>query len=124
MLLAVAEHQHIQSEVIPRIASGFCGGLAHTGGMCGAVSGGIMAISLSLGRDIPDRRNDQCYKTVQEFMKRFADRFGEVNCQKLTGVLVGTLEGKAIFNEKGQIKLCTEYVGEAVRFVLELVETN
>jgi C_GCAxxG_C_C family probable redox protein len=120
-LLAVAEHKNFKSEVIPRIASGFCGGLAHTGGMCGAVSGGIMAIGLSQGRDVPINSNEKCYEIVQEFMKAFSTRFGEVNCQKLTGVLVGTPEGKAIFKEKGQIKQCTEYVGEAVRLVLELV---
>ena len=122
MLLAVAEHMHIHSDIIPRIASGFCGGLAHTGGMCGAVSGGIMAISLSQGRDLPTRSNNPLYATIQDFMKMFTEQFGDVNCQKLTGVLVGTPEGKATFIEKGQIKQCTVYVGEAVRLVLELVE--
>ena len=81
-----------------------------------------MAISLYLGRDVPDHTNEQCYETIREFMSRFIARFGEVNCQKLTGVLVGTPEGKATFREKGQIKQCTEYVGEAVRLVLELVK--
>lgn len=80
-----------------------------------------MAISLSLGRDEPTKSNEQCYKTIQEFMNRFADRFGEVNCQKLTGVHLGLPEGQVAFKEKGQIEQCTEYVGEAVRFVLELV---
>ena len=79
-----------------------------------------MAINLTLGRDFPTKRNDQCYETIQEFMKRFISKFGDLNCVKLTGVLVGTPEGKAVFIKKGQIKQCTEYVGEAVRLVLEL----
>ncbi len=118
-MLAVAEHQHIESELIPRIATGFCGGLAHTGGMCGAVSGGIMAISLSLGRNLPTDRKDQCYEAEREFMKQFCNQFGELNCLKLTGVHLGTPEGQAAFKEKDQIRQCTDYVGEAVRMVLE-----
>ena len=31
VLLAIAENQGIQSDLIPRIASGFCGGISHTG---------------------------------------------------------------------------------------------
>jgi C_GCAxxG_C_C family probable redox protein len=124
VLLAVAEHMHLQSEVIPRIASGFCGGLAHTGGMCGAVSGGIMAISLARGRDLPTRTNNPLYETIQEFMQNFSTQFGDLNCQKLTGVLVGTPEGKAVFIEKGQIKQCTEYVGTAAQLVIEILGSN
>ena len=123
-MLAVAEHEHIQSDIIPRIASGFCGGLAHTGGICGAVSGGIMAISLSLGRNSPTDAKDRCYQTVRAFLMRFSTQFGELNCQKLTGVHLGTPEGQAMFEQKGQIKQCTEYVGEAVRMVLEVVGEN
>ena len=123
-MLAVAEHENIQADIIPRIATGFCGGLAHTGGMCGAVSGGIMAIGLSLGRNAPTDKKDLCYATVREFMKIFSHQFGELNCQQLTGVHLGTTEGQAAFTDKEQIKQCTEYVGEAVRMVLEVVENG
>lgn len=119
-MLAVAEHRQIQSDLIPRIATGFCGGLAHTGGMCGAVSGGVMAISLALGRNTAAERKDQCYEAVGEFLRRFDNQFGDVNCQKLTGVNLGTPEGQAAFKELGKIKLCTEYVGEATRIVVEM----
>lgn len=119
MLLAVAEHMNIQSNLIPRIATGFCGGLAHTGGMCGAVSGGIMAIGLSLGRSSPADEKDLCYRAVRTFMDRFNRQFGAVNCQVLTGVHLGTPEGQAEFETKGLIKQCTNYVGEATRLVLE-----
>src|SRR5512137_84998 len=100
VLQAIAESQHIQSDLIPRIATGFCSGLARTGGMCGAVSGGIMAISLFYGRNSPTERVDRCYEAERDFMKRFSTQFGELNCQKLTGVHLGTAEGQAAFKEK------------------------
>ena len=121
MLLAVAEHKHIQSDIIPRIATGFCSGMARTGGMCGAVSGGIMAIGLSLGRASPNEAIDPCYQAVQAFLERFSVKFNSLSCLELTGAHLGTPEGQAVFIEKGQIKQCTDYVGEATQMVVEIV---
>ena len=81
-----------------------------------------MAINLSLGRNSPTERKDLCYQAVREFLSRFSAQFGDLNCLQLTGVHLGTPEGQAAFEEKGQIKLCTDYVGEAVRFVLDVVD--
>jgi C_GCAxxG_C_C family probable redox protein len=122
-LLAVAEHEHIQSDIIPRIATGFCSGIARTGGMCGAVSGGIMAIGLSLGQDAPTDSLDPCYQAVRSFLERFSAKYKALSCLDLAGVHLGTPEGQAEFKEKGQIKLCTDYVGEAVRIVVESVDS-
>jgi C_GCAxxG_C_C family probable redox protein len=120
-LLAVAEHEGIKNDLIPRLATGFCGGLAHTGGICGAVSGGIMAIDLSMGRNSPTDSNDACYEIIRTFMERFSTHFGALSCPQLTGVHLGTPEGQAAFFEKEQIKECRNYVGEAARMVVELV---
>jgi len=95
--------------------------MARTGGMCGAVSGGVMAIGLSLGRSVPSDAIDPSYQAVREFMARFSSRFEALNCLELTGVHLGTPEGQAEFKEKGQIKQCTEYVQEATRMVMEIV---
>jgi C_GCAxxG_C_C family probable redox protein len=42
VLMAIAESQGIQSDLIPKIATGFCSGIARTGSICGAVCGAIM----------------------------------------------------------------------------------
>jgi C_GCAxxG_C_C family probable redox protein len=121
-LLAVAEHLEIRSEIIPRIATGFCSGVARTGGLCGAVSGGIMAIGLALGRDAPTDSVDPCYLAVRTFLDRFSDQFQAITCLELTGVHLGTPEGQAGFREKGQIKNCVNYTEEATRLVVEIIE--
>jgi C_GCAxxG_C_C family probable redox protein len=119
-LLAVAEHENIKNDLIPRLATGFCSGMARTGGMCGAVSGGIMAIGLILGRNSPSDDIDPCYQAVRMFLSRFSDQFKALSCLDLTGVHLGTPEGQIAFREKGQIRLCTDYVGEAARMVVEV----
>jgi C_GCAxxG_C_C family probable redox protein len=123
-LLAVAEHLDIHSDLIPRSATGFCSGMARTGGMCGAVSGGIMAIGLSLGRTTPSDDIDPCYQAVRAFLERFSVQYKTLSCLELTGVHLGTPEGQAAFREKGQIKNCTDYVGEATRWVVEILESK
>jgi len=80
-----------------------------------------MAIGLSLGRSSPSEAIDPCYQAVQAFLERFLAEFNTLNCLELTGVHLGTPEGQAVFKEKGQIKLCTAYVVEAVRMVVEIL---
>ncbi len=121
-MLAVAEHEQLQNELIPRIATGFCSGMARTGGMCGAVTGGILAIGLLLGRDVPADPIDPCYQAVKQFNELFSTRFGSLNCLELTGVHLGTPEGQVAFKEKRQIEACTRYVGEAAGMVIKVTE--
>ncbi len=117
MLLAVAEHENIASNLIPRIATGMCSGMARTGSICGAVSGGIMAISLVTGRNSPADDIDRCYQAVHKFLGQFADQFGSLNCVELTGVQLGTPEGQAEFKRKGLHTVCEAYVGGAAGMV-------
>ena len=46
----MSESKGIKSKLIPKIATGFCGGVSHTDGICGAISGGILAINMMCGR--------------------------------------------------------------------------
>lgn len=51
MLSAVAEEKGIQSDLIPKIATVFCSGIARTSSQCGALSGAIIGINLLTGRN-------------------------------------------------------------------------
>ena len=41
----------LECSCVPRIATGFGGGMGRCGEVCGAVTGAIMAIGMVLGRD-------------------------------------------------------------------------
>jgi C_GCAxxG_C_C family probable redox protein len=71
VLLAIAESQGILSNLIPRIATGFCSGLSRTGGMCGAVSGAIMGINLVAGRNSPAESLEVSYALTQKMISCF-----------------------------------------------------
>ena len=119
VLLAVAEDRGVDCELIPRIATGLCSGLARTGGLCGAVGGAILALGLVAGRDAADEPVDPVYGLVRDLLDGFSERFGGTSCIGLTGCDLATDEGRRRFEETGQRERCTEYVGEATRWVLE-----
>lgn len=124
VLLAVAESQGIQSDLLPKIATGFCSGVARTAGQCGALNGAIMGIGLITGRSEPGAPVDENYRVVQELVAQFNGVFGSINCQELTGVHLGTEDGQAQFREKKQIQECLNYAEEVTRMVLELTGSD
>lgn len=67
-----------------RAASGFGGGIAGTTEeLCGAFTGGILALSYFLGRENPGEALSQNGKMIKEFKKKFHDEFGSLTCKVL-----------------------------------------
>jgi C_GCAxxG_C_C family probable redox protein len=121
VLLAVAEYMNIHSQLIPRIATGFCGGIAYTGGHCGAVSGAIMAINLALGRNTPSDERQSCYDAVRLFLDGFTEQFGALDCPKLIGLDLSKPEAHEMYQQKGSSEQCTNYVTTAARMVVDIL---
>ncbi len=121
VLLAIAESQGIQSNLIPKIASGFCSGVSRTGGMCGAVSGAIMGINLVAGRSSPDESNELSYFLTQELINRFEKQNGSVNCRQLMGCDLATGAGQQYFVENNLMNSCLKYAEDATRMAVSLI---
>ncbi len=124
MLLAVTESEGIQSDLIPKIATGFCGGVSRSCGMCGAVSGGIMAIGLFKGRTSSTESAAETYGTVRKLLDKFRERFGSTNCKELTGCDLGTDEGQDFFKKNDLKQKCRIYTEEATRIALSLIKNK
>ncbi|MBI5033854.1 MAG: C_GCAxxG_C_C family protein [Chloroflexi bacterium] len=124
VVMAIAESRGIQSDLIPRIATGFCSGMARSGGQCGAVSGGMLGINLATGRRSPTETVDRNYTLIQELMRRFEERFGSTNCRVLLGCDLGTAEGQETFQAKHLIEQCFDYAEGATQIALSLLEAQ
>ena len=122
VLLAIAESKGIQSELIPKIATGFCSGISRTCGICGAVSGAILAVSLFYGRGEPQESVDPTYRAVRELIDRFERKFGSTNCRDLIGCDLGTEEGRTTFKASNLIEQCESYTEEATRIAVSLIQ--
>jgi C_GCAxxG_C_C family probable redox protein len=121
VLLAIAENQGIQSDLIPKIATGFCSGISRTGGLCGAVSGAIMGINLVAGRSSPSESIEFCYTLTQKLISQFERQYGSVTCGQLIGCDLATEMGQRFFLENNLMERCHQYAEGATRMAISLM---
>ncbi|MFX1536162.1 MAG: C-GCAxxG-C-C family protein [Promethearchaeota archaeon] len=122
VLMALAEREGIISELIPKIATGFCSGVARTGGMCGALSGAIMAVNLVYGRTSGKESVERNYTAIKLLIKRFEEQFGSINCSELLGCDIGTKEGQKFYQENDLRSKCRELTGGAARLGAVIID--
>jgi C_GCAxxG_C_C family probable redox protein len=91
---AIAERRGMDNALIPGIATGFCGGMARSGGPCGAVTGAVLALGLVHGRDDPAQSVRQTYDAVREMMATFDDQNLASKCADFTGAAAAMVDEK------------------------------
>ncbi len=121
VLQAIAESRGIHSELIPRIATGFCSGLSRTGGQCGAVSGAIMGIGLVTGRDLPGESLELTYALTQRMIHLFEEECGSANCRQLLGCDLLMEAGQRYFLENNLMERCYQYAETAAKIAVSLI---
>jgi C_GCAxxG_C_C family probable redox protein len=119
VLLTLAEHEGVQSELISKIATPFGGGIARSASICGCVTGAIMAIGLKHGRMKATDDRLKAYAKATDFINAFEKKFGSITCYELIGCDFKTPEGQKRFEELHETR-CTNFVKGAVEIMLEL----
>jgi C_GCAxxG_C_C family probable redox protein len=106
----------------------FGGGMASSGGVCGALSGGIALLGSVLGNDDPDKRDDPLlWKACREYYARFesevANDSGSANCRDITGIddWMDRDKRRAFYKGEGVVK-CQGNTGKAARILGEVLE--
>ncbi len=121
VLVAVAASQGIESELIPKIATAFCSGWAETNGPCGAMTGGVMGLSLCEGRANVGDGREKLYQKTQRLVQTFEAQFGNTNCTKLLQLQLGTPEASREYAARNLNVQCEGYVREAARLAVSLI---
>lgn len=122
VLQALAESQGVHSDLIPRLATGLCAGIARTGGICGAVSGGVLALSLATGRSSPKESREENHRLITLFLSQCKASFGSTNCHELLGCRLDTPEGRQFFNEHNLRAKCAGFTREAAGMAARLLD--
>ena len=124
VLMGYTEANNISNNIIPRIATGFGGGIGRRGSVCGALTGAIMAIGLKYGRDRLDPSvYDLCIAKSSECYERFKKEFGDVQCRNLIKCDLSTSEGRDLSKKLGlKESNCVKYVEGASKILLDLTE--
>ena len=85
VLAAFAERHGVGRDAALRAACGFGGGIARTGGLCGAVSGGIVAVGLAHGRTrLEDGQAvERTSEATRALLAEFRRENGSATCREL-----------------------------------------
>ncbi|BAO45783.1 conserved hypothetical protein (plasmid) [Thiolapillus brandeum] len=89
--------------------------------MCGALTGGILALNVVFGRSSSEESVEENYIAVQSLMNKFKNEFGTTNCQELLDCDLGSKEGQQTFNENNLHLKCREYTGKVTQLAREII---
>jgi C_GCAxxG_C_C family probable redox protein len=101
------------------------GGLAYSGGACGAISGAALAVGQLAAVRIEDHRaaKGAARRIVAGLMEAFTATFGSTACRDLTGVDLRTEQGHRAFIESGVWRdVCMRQVEWVVRRMAPLAD--
>jgi C_GCAxxG_C_C family probable redox protein len=123
VLSAVADHYGIDSNLIPRIATGFGAAMGCSSGLCGALSGGVMALGMLMGRDQADQveAKKRTYESAKRLTLAFEKKYGTRYCTEILGFdLADDPEFKRYESEELHKRKCLPIVEETAAMVLEI----
>jgi len=127
VLYAYGPDLGLDRETALKVATGLGAGMARQGEVCGALTGGILALGLKYGRgDQQDRSaTEQTYRKTQELMAQFEQRHGSCLCRVLLGGCdLRTAEGQQYFRDHDLLRKtcvgCVRTVAEVLAEVMEV----
>ena len=126
VLAPFAERFGLPCEIAFKMATPFGGGIGHTGQVCGAVSGAMMAIGLAQGTAIGDiAQKETCYSLARAFHVRFLARHNAITCPGLLGLDLGDPDEYAQAQETGVFhSRCPAFVADAVSITVDLLRVD
>jgi C_GCAxxG_C_C family probable redox protein len=130
VLATVQETVGVVDDTLIKASHGLSGGGGLMGeGTCGALSGGLLALSAKRGRDRDKLDQGRCINNFQkgrELVERFRQEFGGVTCADLQKQFTGRTydmwradEYKAFDQARG--KRCAHATGTVTRWVIEML---
>jgi C_GCAxxG_C_C family probable redox protein len=132
-LYALQQHLDMWNMDVFRAASGFAGGLGGSGELCGALSGGLIAIGFVYGRDAlePIETSGAFANSMErcaQLCDRFKEEFGGLNCRDVQKLLFGrswdmrNIEEKEDFLNREDVDKCSYIVIKKVaRLAAEII---
>ncbi len=122
VLLALSEDWNIRNELIPKVATGLGGGIGRSGSVCGALTGGVLALGLKYGtNESSAEKRKEAYEKSSRLYKRFRTEFGTVLCKELIGYDLSNpkeleeAQKADVFQNR-----CTNFIRQTAGFVEEL----
>lgn len=124
-LVVLQEHFGLTDAGDSSAAMALNGGIAYSGGMCGAITGAALAAGRQAGRLIPNhsRAKSEARRIAQALIADFSRQFGAAGCRELTGYDFMEPGRHHAFIESGVWRdACLRQIEFAVERLADLVE--
>ena len=110
--MSFKDYLGIKDPLLPRLATGFGGGIGRKGSLCGAFTGSIMAIGMKTGRTDPKDKEGvaKVYEKCREYWDRFEKEFGSNVCYDIIGFRLDNEEERQKWLTSGGLKKCEAVV--------------
>lgn len=122
--MSFKEYFGYEDSLIPKLATGFGGGIGRRGSVCGAFAGSVMALGMKFGRTDPSDREgaQKVYEMCRQFWDLFEKEFGNIHCYELTGFRLENPEQMKQFLAAGGKEKCRELVEKTARMLCDFIE--
>jgi C_GCAxxG_C_C family probable redox protein len=125
VLYAFKDEINLDGNTALKMACGFGAGMGRKGEVCGAVTGGIIAIGTKYGRGENDDKTatENTYEKTKELMYKFQERHGSFICRQLLDECdLTTEEGQLYFRENDMFNsVCKKCVGSVVQILEDIL---
>lgn len=121
------------SDEVFQSATGLAGGVARTGNACGALIGGVMALSSFWGRPYndfadPEKRRVRTFSMSKRLVDKFQEAYCSPNCGKIQEKIMGRSydlgdpkDFEQFLKDGGHDDKCTSVCANSARWVLEIL---
>jgi len=136
-ILAVMDARGIRNADVFKAAFGFAGGIGSLSETCGALSAGIMAISLEHGRALEnlstqtEEERRECMQMVRNLYARYVEEYGTTKCAEVHQQIFGRSfdqwdhdEFQEFLRLGGHVDKCTNVVGNVASWTVEILEAK
>jgi C_GCAxxG_C_C family probable redox protein len=133
-ILAIMDAMGERNADVFKASFGFAGGIGSLSKTCGALSAGIMAISLAHGRELrnlttqTEEERRECLQMVRNIYDRYMDEYGTIECAQVHQKLFGRsfdqwdpAEFQEFLRLGGHVDKCTSVVGNVARWTVEIL---
>jgi C_GCAxxG_C_C family probable redox protein len=117
--------KYFRSGITSAAATAFGGGMGRSGHICGAISGGLIAIGLTVGRtEAKDEDSKQeAYRAARQLLQSFNKQWGALDCRELTQCDMSTPEGYEKYKElKLHETKCSKIIRETTKMTANIIE--
>jgi len=122
VLLVMQKFWGVEKPLEPKVASAFGGGIGRAGSVCGALTGGVIAIGLKYGSDNPVvAEREHAYSLALKFYKQFERECGSVLCRDLIGYdLTDREQLERVRSSNVVAEKCVHFIEKTVEILTDL----